>query len=98
MKREWLTLLINEVFNPDMGLFKLTHNKVSYQLNPLSYIIPEHLFHFRMIGRLIGKALISDWNLSVCFVTSFLKLILSNLFMSDKEVPEPDAILFSWKN
>jgi len=76
LTREWLSLLIKEVFNPEMGLFKASENKISYQPNPLSYLIPDHLLHFRMLGRLIGKALIEKWNIEVYFVKSFLKHIL----------------------
>ena len=59
-----------------MGLFKASENKIGYQPNPLSYLVPDHLLHFRMLGRLIGKAIIENWNIEVYFVKSFLKHIL----------------------
>jgi len=64
------------VFDPERGLFKPSENKISYQPNPLSVIIPDHLTQFRMLGRLIAKALIEKWNIEVFFVKSFLKHIL----------------------
>ena len=76
LTREWLSLLVKEVFNPDMGLFKASENKIGYQPNPMSYIVPDHLLHFRMLGRLIAKAIIEKWNIEVYFVKSFLKHIL----------------------
>lgn len=60
-----------------MGLFKASENKLSYQPNPLSYLVQDHLVHFRMFGRLIGKAIIEKWSIEVYFVRSFLKNILS---------------------
>lgn len=86
LTREWLSLLVKEVFNPDYGLFKASENKISFQPNPLSHIVPDHLMHFRMLGRLIGKAIIEKWNIEVFFVKSFLKHILRNFI-----------ILFTWK-
>ena len=77
LKREWLTLLSKEIFNPENGLFKLSENKISYQPNPTSYIIPNHLTQFRILGRLIAKCLIERYDFEVFFVKSFLKHILS---------------------
>lgn len=80
LKREWLSLLSKEIFDPEFGLFKLSANSISYQPSSLSYIIPDHLIHFRMIGRIIAKCLVENWNLGVYFPKSFLKHILSNFF------------------
>jgi len=76
LTREWLSLLVKEVFDPENGLFKACENKISYQPNPLSLVIPDHLTHFRILGRLIGKAIIEKWTIGVSFTNSFLKLIL----------------------
>ena len=81
LKREWLSLLSREIFNPDMGLFQLSANGVSYQPSSLSYIIPDHLTHFRFVGRMIAKCLIENWNFGVYFPKSFLKHILSKLIL-----------------
>lgn len=86
MTREWLSLLVKEVFNPDMGLFKASENKIGYQPNPLSHIVPDHLLHFRMLGRLIAKAIIEKWNIEVYFVKSFLKHILRNYSIEFYEI------------
>ena len=67
---------MKEVFDPEKGLFKASENKIGFQPNPLSFVIPDHLTHFRMLGRLIAKAIIENWNIEVYFVKSFLKHIL----------------------
>jgi len=94
LTREWLSLLVKEVFNPEMGLFKASENKISYQPNPMSYIVPDHLLQFRMLGRLIGKALIEKWEIEVFFVKSFLKHILRK----QKKIVKSDLIYFYRKD
>lgn len=82
--REWLSLLNKEVFDPSFGLFKLSANQVSYQPNPFSYIVPDHLTHFRELGRLIGKIIVDNLNIEINFVQSFLKHILGEtLYIRD---------------
>ena len=87
---EWLSMLSNEVFHPNFGLFMLASNKVSVQPSPLAFLVPNYLNHFRYLGRLVGKALIGGtddfehWNFEVSFTKSFLKHILGkNLFVDD---------------
>ena len=58
-------------------MFQLSANKLSYQPSPLSYIIPDHLTHFKCLGRILGKALIDNLNFEINFVQSFLKHLLS---------------------
>ena len=79
LTREWLSLLVKDVFDPERGLFKASENKISYQPNPMSVVVPDHLTHFRMLGRLIAKAIIEKWNIEVFFVKSFLKHILRKI-------------------
>lgn len=43
LSREWITLALKEVFNPDVGLFTTTSNGVTMRPNPLSYTIPCYL-------------------------------------------------------
>lgn len=48
---------MKEIINPDLGLFSLSANKLTFQPNKNSYIIPNHLRYFRKIGILVGKAM-----------------------------------------
>ena len=89
--REWLSLLNKELFDPNFGLFKLSANQISYQPNPLSWVIPDHLTHFREVGRLIGKIILDNLNIEVNFVQSFLKHILGEtLYIRDLSSIDPD--------
>ena len=53
--REWFFLLSHEVLNPMYCLFQYT-SKDNYclQINPASYINPDHNSCFRFIGRFIA--------------------------------------------
>ncbi|KRX10426.1 WD40-repeat-containing domain [Pseudocohnilembus persalinus] len=91
LRNEWLAMLNNEVFNPNYGLFAMTSNKASIYPSPYAYLIPDYLTHFRMLGRLVGKSLISNWQLYVSFSKAFLKLILGkSLYISDLEDIDPE--------
>jgi hypothetical protein len=59
LRTEWVNLCIKEVTNPDFGLFILSSNGVTIQPNPFSYLVPDHLAHFRFFGRLIAKAILA---------------------------------------
>lgn len=55
--REWFSVLARQMFNPDYALFKPSAaDKITYQPNRTSWINPDHIFFFRFIGRIIGKA------------------------------------------
>lgn len=45
------------------GLFELSANHLTIQPSKLSYLVPNHLMHFRKLGVLVGKALVEGWNL-----------------------------------
>ena len=53
--REWFFLLSHEVLNPMYCLFEYA-GKDNYclQINPASYINPDHLKYFKFIGRFIA--------------------------------------------
>lgn len=63
--REWFFLLSHEVLNPMYCLFEYA-GKDNYclQINPASYINPDHLKYFKFIGRFIAmvpKLLGNTW-------------------------------------
>ena len=55
--REWITLFMKGIINPDLGLFELSANKLTFQPNRNSFIVPSHLMYFRKLGMVVGKAL-----------------------------------------
>lgn len=53
--REWFFLLSHEVLNPMYCLFEYANkNNYSLQINPASYVNPDHLLYFKFIGRFIA--------------------------------------------
>ncbi|MBN3294049.1 ITCH ligase, partial [Polypterus senegalus] len=81
--REWFFLLSHEVLNPMYCLFEYA-GKDNYclQINPASYINPDHLKYFRFIGRFI--AMIFD--LLFCYIIHFV--ILSFFICRENNIEE----------
>lgn len=53
--REWFFMLSHEVLNPMYCLFEYANkNNYGLQINPGSYINPDHLQYFKFIGRFIA--------------------------------------------
>ena len=53
--REWFFLLSHEVLNPMYCLFMYAGNSnYSLQINPASFVNPDHLKYFEFIGRFIA--------------------------------------------
>lgn len=92
LTREWFLLLSKEMFNPDIGLFKLSANGDTYQPNPKSaFIDSNHLNYFQFIGRIIGKALHDGCMLDCFFTRSFYKIICGKrLLYTDMEDYDPE--------
>lgn len=55
LMREFFNLMVKRLFNPDSGLFRLTDNKKSLDLNPESYIVPRHLQYLELAGFVLAK-------------------------------------------
>lgn len=90
IRREWITLVVKELLNPNLGLFELSANGLAFQPSPMSYLVPNHLFHFYKFGILVGKALKENWLLEINFTKSFLKHILGyTLYVEDLEDIDP---------
>jgi hypothetical protein len=53
--REWFFTVSHEVLNPMYCLFEYANkNNYSLQINPASYVNPDHLHYFKFIGRGMG--------------------------------------------
>ncbi|OEH77105.1 uba ts-n domain-containing protein [Cyclospora cayetanensis] len=91
LTREWFGLLAREMFNPNYALFTREGAKSEFnQPNPLSAINPEHLYYFKFIGRVIGKALFDGHYLPAYFCRSFYKHMLNKkCSMRDAESLDP---------
>ena len=75
--REWFFLLSHEVVNPMYCLFEYVGgNNYNLQINPGSYINPDHLEYFRFIGRFVAMALFHGKFIDACFSLVFYKRML----------------------
>ena len=80
--REWFFLLSHEVLNPMYCLFEYANkNNYSLQINPASYVNPDHLQYFKFIGRFI--AMVRN---HVLFVTDYQVVVFYCLFCSSSSL------------
>jgi len=54
LKKEWISLCKDQLFDPRNGLFKLSHNLRCFYPNPQSFIVPHSLRFFKLAGNIIG--------------------------------------------
>ncbi|XP_075951411.1 E3 ubiquitin-protein ligase Itchy-like isoform X1 [Anarhichas minor] len=90
--REWFFLLSHEVLNPMYCLFEYA-GKDNYclQINPASYINPDHLKYFKFIGRFIAMALFHGKFIDTGFSLPFYKRMLNKpLALKDLESIDPE--------
>uniref|UniRef100_A0A8C5BWE6 E3 ubiquitin-protein ligase n=1 Tax=Gadus morhua TaxID=8049 RepID=A0A8C5BWE6_GADMO len=90
--REWFFLLSHEVLNPMYCLFEYA-GKDNYclQINPASYINPDHLKYFRFIGRFIAMALFHGKFIDTGFSLPFYKRMLNKPWaLKDLESIDPE--------
>lgn len=85
--REWFFLLSHEVLNPMYCLFMYAGNSnYSLQINPASFINPDHLKYFEYIGRFIAMALFHGKFIYSGFTMPFYKKMLNKkLALKDLE-------------
>jgi len=85
--REWFFMLSREIMNPMYCLFEYSGvNSYNLQVNPASYINPDHLEYFRFIGRVIAMALYHGKFIDRGFSMPFYKRMLNKkLTINDME-------------
>lgn len=75
LTREWFTEIAKQMFDTNLGMFRLSDSGSTYYLNPRSYIQNEHLEYFKFIGRIIGKALLEEQYIECSFVKALYKMM-----------------------
>ncbi|OXA62079.1 E3 ubiquitin-protein ligase Su(dx) [Folsomia candida] len=90
--REWFLLLSHEVLNPMYCLFEYANkNNYNLQINPASYVNPDHLHYFKFIGRFIAMALYHGRFIYSAFTMPFFKRMLGKkLVAKDIESVDPE--------
>jgi E3 ubiquitin-protein ligase HUWE1 len=64
------------MFNPEFALFSKSAHGNTYQPDPKSSVNENHLFFFKFIGRIIGKALLDGQYLECYFTRALYKAIV----------------------
>lgn len=92
VSREWFFLLSHEVLNPMYCLFEYANkNNYSLQINPASYVNPDHLQYFKFVGRFIATALYHGRFIYSGFTMPFYKRMLNKkLITKDIETIDPE--------
>jgi len=85
--REWFFMLSREIMNPMYCLFEYSgQGNYTLQINPASYVNPDHLEYFRFIGRVVAMALYHSKFIDRGFSMPFYKIMLGKrLTINDME-------------
>jgi E3 ubiquitin-protein ligase HUWE1 len=95
VKREWLTLLSKEMFNPNYMLFTLAKNGTTYSINGDSgKYNPEHLSYFEFIGKIMAKAIFDGMMIDCYFTRIIYKLIIGSP-ISYHDMEDYDPVYFN---
>ena len=89
LKREWFTLLIKSLFNPEIALF--TEDR---EPNPGSKLNPEHLFYFNFAGKMIARAIIDNINVD-CPLSNVLCKEILGVKVTLRDLEKTDEQLFN---
>jgi atrophin-1 interacting protein 5 (WW domain-containing E3 ubiquitin protein ligase 1) len=93
--REWFFLLSHEVLNPMYCLFMYAgSSNYSLQINPASFVNPDHLKYFEFIGRFIAMALFHGKFIYSGFTLPFYKKML-NKKITLKDLESVDAEFYN---
>ncbi|ORX44590.1 HECT-domain-containing protein [Hesseltinella vesiculosa] len=94
--KDFVTLLVNDVFHPETGLFSDTKDThLLYPSNTSSLVHTNHLELFEFIGKVIGKAVYEGILLDCQFARFFLaKFLGRNVFLEALKELDEDV----WKN
>ncbi|EGE04949.1 DNA binding protein URE-B1 [Trichophyton equinum CBS 127.97] len=72
VSREWFQVLARGMFNPDYALFiPVASDRTTFHPNRLSGVNQEHLMFFKFIGRIIGKALYEENDITDILTENF---------------------------
>ncbi|KAK4468827.1 hypothetical protein MN116_007994 [Schistosoma mekongi] len=87
LSREWFFKLSTELLNPMYCLFEYASGtNYALQINPASFVNPEHLEYFRFVGRFIALALYHARFIDNGFTLPFYKRMLNkNITLADIE-------------
>jgi len=85
LRREWMTLVMKELCNPDFGLFSFSENQTNIQPSSTAKLIPYYQTYLEFAGIMLAKVIqeghVVDLNLTRPFLRHILKrkITLSDL-------------------
>ena len=95
VKREWLTILSKEMFNPNYMLFTLAKNGTTHSINSDSgKYNPDHLKHFEFIGKIMAKVIFDGMMLD-CYFTRIIYKLITNTPISYHDMEDYDPIFYN---
>lgn len=75
--REFLNQLLKAGFDPNIGFFKATHERLLYPKPEAAILERNYLKHYHFLGRMLGKALYENMLVELPFASFFLCKLLS---------------------
>ena len=94
VKREWLTILSKEMFNPNYLLFTLAKNGTTYTINSDSgKYNPDYLKQFEFIGKIMAKAIFDGMMLD-CYFTRIIYKLITNTPISYHDMEDYDPVFY----
>ena len=82
--REWFTTIFKSLESDKLKLFVVSDsNDFSYIINPFLKHTDENFKYFTFIGKLLGKALLDNITINVCFNKLIYKMILQEDILFD---------------
>ena len=99
IEREWFTILFQNLEGEKLNLFHISDSQeFSYIINPFLKNTNKNLEYFNFIGKLIGKALLDNITINICFNKLIYKLILEEEITFDDLVFIDTPLYNSLKN
>ena len=95
VKREWLTILSKEMFNPNYMLFTLSKNGTTHTINSDSgKYNPDHLKYFEFIGNIMAKVIFDGMMLD-CYFTRIIYKLIANTPLSYHDMEDYDDVFYN---
>lgn len=90
--REWFQVIARQMFDPSYALFTpVASDRTTFHPNQNSWVNEEHLYYFKFIGRIIGKALYEGRVLDCYFSRAVYKRLLGkSTSIKDMETLDPE--------
>ena len=95
VRREWLTILSKEMFNPNYMLFTLAKNGTTHTINSDSgKFNTEHLKQFEFVGKIMAKV-IYDGMMLDCYFTRIIYKLITNTPLSYHDMEDYDPVFYN---